>query len=151
TAWGARLFAYIAPPLDRLAFRLSGGKVFAVALLSGLPIALVTTRGARSGLPRQTSLVILRDGEKIILIASNFGGKNSPAWYYNLRAHPEATVSMGGEARPYRAREAQENEYNQYWQMAVRLYPGYAGYKQRAAPRSIPILVLSLLPPVPDP
>jgi deazaflavin-dependent oxidoreductase (nitroreductase family) len=138
--------AAIAPGLDRLLARLTGGRWFAAAALSGLPMLMLTTTGARSGRTRQTPLVGLRDGEQIILIASNFGGRRHPAWYHNLRAHTQATVSVAGEPRQYAAREADESEYNRYWQMATAAYAGYAGYRQRAAPRHIPILILSPLP-----
>jgi deazaflavin-dependent oxidoreductase (nitroreductase family) len=75
--------------LDRPVLRLSRGRYSLTRLLAGLPVVTVTTIGAKSGQPRSLPLVALPDGEHVILIASNYGQKHHPAWYYNLRAHPE--------------------------------------------------------------
>jgi deazaflavin-dependent oxidoreductase (nitroreductase family) len=87
-------------------------------------------------------LVALEDGEKLVVIASNFGQTKHPAWYYNLRAHPEATVTLRGRTRNYVAHEASASEREQYWQRATSVYAGYATYEVRAGERQIPIFVL---------
>ncbi|MFN2143743.1 MAG: nitroreductase family deazaflavin-dependent oxidoreductase, partial [Anaerolineales bacterium] len=94
------------------------------------------------GLPRTTPLVALAEGEKIILIASYFGSTRHPAWYYNLRANPEVSVSHKGQTGQYRARLAVGEEREGYWEMAASLYPGYTLYKQKAGDRQIPVVVL---------
>ncbi len=135
---------YIAPPLDRAVMRLTGGRQTLTGMLTGLPTVTLTTTGARTGKRRTVVLVGLIVGSDIVLIASNWGQSRHPAWYHNLCANPRALLSIdGGPPRPHIAREAVGAERRQFWDMAVNLYPGYARYARRAAPRQIPILVLS--------
>jgi deazaflavin-dependent oxidoreductase (nitroreductase family) len=115
-------------------------------VLTGLPEVMVTTIGAKSKLPRTLPLVYIRadaDAKTFALIASNFGQRHNPAWYYNLKAHPVATCVLDGQTGEYSAREATGAEYDKFWQNTVDTYFGYALYKQRASHRHIPILVLS--------
>lgn len=139
----AAVLPSIAHRLDRLVLRLSGGRTTAVGLLAGLPLVTLTTIGAKSGQLRSAPLVGIPDGDKLILVASNFGQKQHPAWYHNLLKNPHASVAIGGAARECVAREATGAEYDRYWQLAVSLYAGYAAYKQRTGGRRIPILVLT--------
>jgi deazaflavin-dependent oxidoreductase (nitroreductase family) len=88
-------------------------------------------------------LVALEDNETLILIASNFGQARHPAWYYNLRKHPEAAVTLRRQTKTYIAREATADERELYWTKAVEIYAGYAAYKTRARNRQIPIFVLT--------
>jgi len=113
-----------------------------VAELVGLPMIQITTTGAKTGEPRTMPLVSLIDGEKIALIGSNFGQKNNPGWYYNLKKHPQCAVLLNGESMQYIARETDGEERERYWQMAVSVYGGYALYKIRAAHRQIPVMIL---------
>jgi deazaflavin-dependent oxidoreductase (nitroreductase family) len=78
----------------------------------------------------------------VVLIASNFGNTHHPAWYHNLRAHPHARLVYDHKEKKYLAHEALEAERELYWQKAVDLYPGYARYQERAAPRLIPVMVM---------
>ncbi len=102
-------------------------------MLAGLPVVMVTTIGAKSGQPRSLPLVAIPDGENVILIASNFGQKHHPAWYYNLRAHPEVQLTYEGQTVAYTARETTGEERERCWQRAVDLYSGYPLYERRAA------------------
>jgi len=86
--------------------------------------------------------VSLFDGEKIALIASNFGGKNNPGWYYNLKANPECDVLFNGRTQKYIAQELFDVEREKYYQMAISYYAGYERYKERAAHRHIPVMLL---------
>ncbi|MBI1299469.1 nitroreductase family deazaflavin-dependent oxidoreductase [bacterium] len=138
----ARGLARVAPHVDRFVLRLSQNRYTLTSLIAGLPVIALTTTGARSGQLRTVPLVVLEDGHKLILIASNFGQAHHPAWYYNLRAHPVATVQLHGETKQYTAREADGDERDRYWRAAVSLYAGYAAYKERAANRRIPVFVL---------
>jgi len=116
-----------------------------VSLLGGLPVLTLTTTGARSGRKRDVPLIGIPDGIRIIVIASNFGKTNHPAWYYNLSANPEVEVTIGRRKGKYIAREAIEEEYDAYWEKAVSYYGGYDAYKKRTGGRKIPIIVLSPL------
>jgi deazaflavin-dependent oxidoreductase (nitroreductase family) len=137
----AALMARVLHHADALILRLSGGKL-TFAQFSGLPIIELTTTGAKSGKQRSLPLTGLPDGKKIILIASNFGQTHHPAWYHNLKANPECTVKKDGHTRVYIAREADELEYEYYYDMAISYYTGYAAYKQRVKNRKIPVMVL---------
>jgi deazaflavin-dependent oxidoreductase (nitroreductase family) len=127
--------------VDRATLRLSGGRTTASALLSGLPIIELTTTGAKSGRPRTVPLVGIPDGDRLILIASNWGQAKHPAWYYNVRANPSVTVTRDGVARAYVAREVHGEERAACWARALALYPGYRGYAARAG-RGIPVVVV---------
>lgn len=128
--------------IDTAVLNLSGGRKSLATLLSGLPVVVVTTTGAKSGQTRTVPLGGIPDGEKIILIASWFGNPNFPAWYYNLRANPEVTVSQDGESHKFIARLVEGKERQESWQIAVLYYPGYQAYAQRTAGREIPVFVL---------
>ena len=135
------LMARLLHHADALLLRLSRGKL-TFAQLTGLPIIELTTTGAKSGKQRTLPLTGLPDGEKYILIASNFGQAHHPGWYYNLKANPECMVKKNGQAGVYIAREAYEAENQRYYDMAISYYVGYAAYKQRAGERKIPVMVL---------
>jgi deazaflavin-dependent oxidoreductase (nitroreductase family) len=128
--------------LDKAVLRLSGGKATATSLLTGLPVVWLTTVGAKSGQLRKTPLVAYFEGEKVILIASNFGSLHHPAWYHNLRANPRVRLMFGGHESEYIAREALGAERQNYWQKAVDLYQGYASYQERAGARQVPVVIL---------
>jgi deazaflavin-dependent oxidoreductase (nitroreductase family) len=126
---------------DAFLLRLTSGR-HTFPELVGLPIAQVTVRGAKTGTQRRIPLVALPDRDKLVLLATNFGQKHNPGWYYNLRANPQCEVSFGGHSGRYIAREARPDEYTKYWQLGVSYYAGYEKYKERAAHRHIPIMVL---------
>jgi len=139
------LFSHILHHVDRPLLRLSNGRWSATGILTGLPVVTLTTTGARSRLSRSLPLVGVEDGDKVVLIASNFGRSRHPAWYHNLRANPEATLSLRERKGTYIAREATPAEREVYWRSAVAFYAGFAAYEQRAGrtARRIPIMVLT--------
>ena len=135
------LMARILHHADMLLLHLSGGKANFTEI-SGLPIIELTTTGAKSGKQRTLPLTGLPDGEKYVLIASNFGQEHNPGWYYNLKTNPECIVKRAGHEGVYIAREATDEENKRYFDMAVSIYIGYSAYKQRASHRKIPVMVL---------
>ncbi len=72
---------------DPMLHRLTRGR-FGVRL--AMPLASMTTTGARSRQPRTAAVLYFSDGEDVILIASNWARAHHPAWYHNLKAHPTA-------------------------------------------------------------
>jgi deazaflavin-dependent oxidoreductase (nitroreductase family) len=139
--WVSAFLAVVLYRLDGIVLRLTNEK-HTVTELVGLPIIQLTTMGAKSGQPRTMPLVCLFDGERVALIGSNFGRKPNPGWYYNLKANPACTVQYNGRTGQYIARQAEGEERERYWQMAVSYYGGYALYKKRASHRVIPVMVL---------
>lgn len=132
--------------VDGLFLRLSGGRITLTSLATGLPIVNVTTTGAKSGLPRTIPLICIRDEynqANFALIATNWGQKHYPAWYFNLKANPQATCAIAGKSGQYLAHEAADEEYAHFWQYAANTYMGYPLYRQRISGRSIPIMVMT--------
>ena len=132
--------------IDRWIWRASGERAMFSAWLSGLPVVLLTTRGARTGAPRTSPLLGVPDGEAIIVIGSNYGQSRHPAWVFNLRAHPAAELRFEGRERAVMARELTGDERGAAWIRAGRIYPAWAAYRQRAAPRVIRVFRLEPAP-----
>jgi deazaflavin-dependent oxidoreductase (nitroreductase family) len=139
---GSRVFAPLLHRLDRPVHRLSRGRATLGSLVSGLPVALLTTTGARSGRPRTVPLLLLPSSEGFAVIASNWGRPGPPAWERNLRADPAATLSFRGERMPVRAVEAAGERRARIWREALDVYPGFAAYARRAGGRRIGVYVL---------
>jgi F420H(2)-dependent quinone reductase len=110
--------------------------------IPGLPSMLLLDHvGARSGARRTSALLYVRDGENLVIVASKGGNPRHPAWFHNLRAHPETTVQVGSERRAVRARVADPEERARLWPRAVDAYGGYSDYQSRTA-REIPLVIL---------
>jgi deazaflavin-dependent oxidoreductase (nitroreductase family) len=137
------VFARTLHHVDRPVFRLTGGRHTFASLVSGLPVVMLTTTGARSGKRRTLPLLGIPDGERTVVIASNYGRAHNPSWYYNLRERPEAKLSVGGKRRRVLAHEADGGERDRLWRLGLEVYPGWTGYERRARPRRIPVMVLS--------
>jgi deazaflavin-dependent oxidoreductase (nitroreductase family) len=105
------------------------------------PICLLEHRGRKTGRIRTTPLVYLRDGERIIVVASQAGRPEHPMWYLNLLADPRVTVQVGRERRPMRARVTEPDERALLWPLLVDLYADYDSY-QSWTDRVIPVVVL---------
>jgi deazaflavin-dependent oxidoreductase (nitroreductase family) len=142
-AWVTPRLAPLVHAVDERLLAWSGDRLCLTTPLTGLPVMRVTTTGARSGLPRTHPLTALRQGEWLALIGSNFGRRCLPAWFHNLHAHPVAWIHRAGGVDRFAARPASAEEYDRFWSRAVAVYPGYAAYARRAAPRKVPILVLT--------
>ncbi len=143
TPLGSKLLVPTLHRADRIVLRLSGGGTTLAALTTGLPVITLTTIGAKSGQLRSVPLVGIPDGDRWVVVASNFGQAHHPAWYYNLKQHPQATITLAGRTRDYAASETSGAEYDRLWQRAVALYGGYAAYKTRTGGRAIPIIILT--------
>jgi deazaflavin-dependent oxidoreductase (nitroreductase family) len=139
---GSWLFARILHHIDRPVHRLTRGRYTFASLLSGIPVVMLTTTGAKSGQPRTVPVLGIPMEGGIAIIASNFGQYRQPAWYHNLRAHPDAEVVVAGVHRRVRAVEASDERRAQIWQQGLRVYPGFDQYERRAAHRHISAFVL---------
>lgn len=145
TAPGAWFLARAMHHLDRIVFRLSGGRTTMASVMTGLPVVVLATKGAKSGLIRTIPLLCIEDEDHpgtVAVVASNFGQLHNPAWYYNLKANPEVTGSINGQLRTYATREAKDAEYERFWNYALDTYIGFPSYKVRAGQRHIPIMVM---------
>ena len=120
-------------------FKASGGKL-GNKFLRGAEVGILTTTGRKSGQPRTTPTLYLRDGDRIVLPAPYGGRDHHPAWYLNITAHPKVQVQVGPDVREMTARDATDDERRVYWPKLTRIYPPYKGY-QDAADRRIPLVV----------
>jgi deazaflavin-dependent oxidoreductase (nitroreductase family) len=131
--------------IDREVFRLSGRRTTLSAWISGLPIVMLTTTGARTGQPRTVPVLVLPEGDRLVVIATNFGRPNHPSWYYNLLAHPQAVVTWKGVGLEMRACELKGEERQLWVDRGVAAYPWWEQYHQHAAPRQVPVIMLEPL------
>lgn len=120
----------------------SQGKHSPSTWLSGLPVVVLTTKGARTGKPRTVPLAGFPDGDNIILVPTNFGARHFPAWYHNICADPQVQININGESKEYLARIIDHAHRDKYWQLALDYYPGYQLYEQRSGGRQVPIVLL---------
>lgn len=144
---GAWFFSRTLHHFDRICLKLTGGRVTLANLLSGLPVVVVTTTGSKSGLPRTMPLLYISDqpdSRRFAIVASNWGQRHYPAWYFNLKANPRATCSIRGQVGEYIAHEAEGEEYKQFWQQAVNTAVVFPLYRQRVAnARRMPIMIMT--------
>jgi deazaflavin-dependent oxidoreductase (nitroreductase family) len=125
--------------INTWAYKVSGGRVGGT-FLQGAPVALLTTIGRKSGEARVSPLLFLRDGNRVVLVASQGGRANNPMWYLNLRANPQVTVQIKKEVLRLTARDATEAERAQYWPQLVEMYSSFEDY-QSWTDRVIPIVI----------
>jgi deazaflavin-dependent oxidoreductase (nitroreductase family) len=109
--------------------------------IGAAPFILLTTRGRKTGRLRTTPVLYLEDGGDFIVIASVGGNDMHPAWYLNLKEHPEAEVMIGREWRRVIAQETGIDEKKKIWPRLVKLYPQFDAYQQRTN-REIPLMRL---------
>ena len=127
-------------------YRKSGGRLashwrMGVAFRKPVKICLVEHTGRKTGQVRSTPLVFLRDGERVVLVASQAGLPNNPQWYLNLVANPQAQVQIDKERWPVTARVADPEERAVLWPKLVELYADYDTY-QAWTDRIIPVVIL---------
>jgi deazaflavin-dependent oxidoreductase (nitroreductase family) len=79
----------------------------------------------------------------MVIIASNYGQRRNPAWYYNLRANPHVTISFGGAMREMVAQELEGEERERQYARGIEVYPGWTQYRERASNRRIPVIELT--------
>ncbi len=134
---------HVASPVDAALLRRTGGRV---RMVGALPTAVLATTGAHSGAARENPVVYFHDGPAadadVVLVASSFGRDRHPAWFHNLVAHPDVRLNDV----PFRAAVVEDpKEYERLFALAVRLYPGFADYRDRTAlvGRRIPVLRLT--------
>ena len=120
-------------------YRWTGGRVGATS--GQLSHLLLTTTGRKSGEPRTVPLTFLRDGNDIILVASNGGSDRHPSWWLNLEKTPDATVQLGRESISVTATRADAQEHARLWPLLEQYNPFYGRYRE-ITDRRIPVVVL---------
>lgn len=112
-----------------------GGK-----FLQGAPVALLTTTGRKTGEPRVSPLLYLREGNRVVLVASKGGAANNPMWYLNLKANPKVSIQIKDEVLHLSARDATDAERAQYWPRLTEMYTSFDDY-QSWTDRVIPVVI----------
>lgn len=124
------------------AYERSGGREGNTLLDTGMPVILLTTRGATSGKIRKTPLMRVEHDGQHVVVASQGGAPTHPRWYFNLRADPTAVTLQDGPLEyDGVARELEGDERVLWWDRAVEAYPPYADY-QKKTERLIPVLLI---------
>jgi deazaflavin-dependent oxidoreductase (nitroreductase family) len=111
----------------------------------GVPTLLLRTTGRRSGSTRTNALVYARDGDDYLVVPSNGGADQAPAWLHNLRANPDVQIQLGRERRGGLARivEPSDSGYERLWRLVNENNRNrYEGY-QRKTTRPIPVIVIT--------
>ena len=129
TAGFARVYRRLGPIVDPRIRDLRDGRV--MAAVYGLPILALHSTGAKSGQPRVSPLVYVRDGDDVMLIGTNFGQPKHPGWTANLLAHPDASVVIGPVELAVHADLVDEATWQAMFPRFVAVYPGYANYLGR--------------------
>ncbi|NEA66341.1 nitroreductase family deazaflavin-dependent oxidoreductase [Streptomyces sp. SID12488] len=119
----------------------SGGTEGTTLLDTGMPVVLLTTRGARSGKIRRTPLMRVEHDGVYAVVASLGGAPKHPVWYFNVLADPHVDIQDGPVRQDRVAREVTGEEKSAWWERAVAAYPPYADY-QKKTDREIPVFVL---------
>ena len=119
----------------------SGGTAGTTLGETGLPVVIVTNRGAKTGAVRKTPLMRVEYDGSYAAVGSVGGGPKNPVWVYNLRANPQVVLRDGAETWEMTAREVTGEERAQWWERSVAAYPPYAEY-QTKTDRVIPVFVL---------
>jgi deazaflavin-dependent oxidoreductase (nitroreductase family) len=125
--------------INRFLFQLTNGKIG--GRFGKVDILLLTTTGRKSGEKRTVPLQYFRDGEELVLVASNAGDDRHPAWWLNLQANPRAEVQLGADKKGVEARRATAEEKTRIWPSVIAVYPGYDEYQTRTS-REIPLVLL---------
>ncbi|QXC60746.1 nitroreductase family deazaflavin-dependent oxidoreductase [Aquihabitans sp. G128] len=126
----------------RVILKVSGGKLGWSA--GKMPVLELTTIGRKSGQPRSVMLTSpLQEGDTTVIVASRGGDDTHPAWFLNLRDHPEVQVSLGGKPKvAMTATVASPEERARMWPLIAGEFKNYAGY-QTKTDREIPLVLLT--------
>ena len=120
-------------------FRANGGKVGKP--FEGMPMILVTMKGAKSGKEYTMPLVYSKDGDRYVIIASMAGAPNNPDWYHNIKAHPDVTLEIGTERFGAKAIITSGEERERLFNAQAAIMPIFNDYRKKTT-REIPVIAL---------
>jgi len=121
-------------------FRANGGKVG--GNFEGKMLLLLHTNGAKSKQERINPVACIKDGDRLVVIASKGGAPRHPDWYYNVIAAPLVTVEVGTEKFQANAVVSEEPERTRLYNEMVKVMPGFDDYRRKTT-RVIPVIVLT--------
>jgi len=122
-------------------YEASGGRRANTLRDTGMPVIIITMRGARSGKVRKIPVMRVEHGGQYGIVASKGGTPENPEWYHNLISHPdEVTIQDGPEPFDVEVRELSGAERAEWWERAIAAYPPYSEYQTKTS-RQIPVLL----------
>ena len=130
TPVGRWLAKNLASRVDPFIYKVTGGR-FTMTGPPTIPMLSLTTIGRKSGKERTVQLGYAEDGEDVLIVASNFGGTNHPAWSYNLDANPKAKIRLGPELKEVVARRLTDSEKAILWHKIADTIPQMHSYVKR--------------------
>jgi deazaflavin-dependent oxidoreductase (nitroreductase family) len=133
TPWFGAVYRRLGPRVDPWLFRATRGKL--ANRIYGFKALLLGTIGARTGAPRTSPLLYVRDGDAFVVVGTNFGTENHPAWTGNLLKTPAATIEVGGESFGVTAQLCDEATFERLWPKFREVYRGYDVYLARLTER----------------
>ncbi|MGY1696567.1 nitroreductase family deazaflavin-dependent oxidoreductase [Geodermatophilus sp. SYSU D00814] len=101
----------------------------------GGDVVLLTHRGRRSGRTLTTPLLHVRDGDDLVVAASNGGVDAEPQWWLNLQADPRGEVEVRGRRWPVVATAADDADRGRLWQALMDRCPTYDDYQAKVSRR----------------
>lgn len=129
--WVAFIWRRFGAPVDRVFYEVSRGRLSVM----GPNVLLLTSTGRRSGKPRTTPVIYVRTDSGFVVSSENYGQQKRAAWPLNLDANPEATVQVGAQRIPCRARRLSDHEAARYWERLLVVLPAHATYLERSGER----------------
>lgn len=142
TGPGSWVFKRTLHHVDRIGHRVAPHRQTFSGWVAGAPVGMLTSIGARSGLPRTVPLLAVPLEEGWGVIASCFGQERPPAWYHNLLANPEATFELDDLVHVVVAELVAGEDRARLRARAIAIHPGYAVYEQRAGGRDLGFFLL---------
>lgn len=133
----------VMPPIERMLAEATGGRMQISSVF--VPSLILTTRGAKSGLARDTVLMYTADGYgRAIVAGTNWANEKHPAWTYNLLAHPEAEITVRGRRYVVRASVIDGDARDRVWRHLESQWPEYRAY-ERDSGRTARLFLLTLV------
>lgn len=127
---------------DRLLYKLTGGKFTLVSLSKQTGLTLITT-GAKSGERRENQVQYVADGDSMLVVGSNWGKPNHPAWTANLLKNPDIQVNVRGDVRDVRGTLLEGAEREAAWTRMVAAWPAFQDYVERSGGRELRVFRLT--------
>jgi deazaflavin-dependent oxidoreductase (nitroreductase family) len=141
----AAAYRRIGPIIDPRIAPVANGQL--MAKLYGFPLLILHTVGAKSGQPRTSPLLYVRDGNDVLVLGTNFGQAKNPGWVANLRQNPEASIEIGPFHLPVTAHQISQPEWDAQFPRFVEVYPGYRNYLERRGALTPLMFRLRPIPP----
>lgn len=113
--------------------------------LTGHPLMVLYSTGAKSGEPRRSIVTYSEDGSGAYYIAGSYGGNPTkhPSWYYNIVANPNVTIEIGADTYAAEATDLRGAERDGAWDRHVEQLPNFGEYPAKVTGRTIPVIRIS--------